>query len=106
MLNLNMILKFTTRSINTRYELDEVCYFCICCFPETSYNYNEFTKKIELQLQRFATSSLKDTGRTIEQVIENAEANIGWMDNNQDVIVRWLEAMTKKLSLVEPVYST
>lgn len=60
----------------------------------------------ELQLQRFATSSLKDTGRTIEQVIENAEANIGWMDNNQDVIVRWLETMTKKLSLVEPLYST
>lgn len=33
---------------------------------------------------------MKDTGRTIQQAIERAQANILWMDMNADTIVQWL----------------
>lgn len=64
MSNLNMILKYSTKSLNTRYELEE--------------------------LKLFAQTHLKDTGRTIQQAIERAQANIEWMDENADTIVQWL----------------
>ncbi|XP_055618476.1 aminopeptidase N [Toxorhynchites rutilus septentrionalis] len=64
MSNLNMILKYSTKRLNTQYELDE--------------------------LKEFAQNNLKDTGRTIEQAIERAQANIAWMDTNAGTIARWL----------------
>lgn len=42
------------------------------------------------QLKEFAQSHVKDTGRTIQQAIERAQANILWMDMNADTIVQWL----------------
>ncbi|XP_055587207.1 aminopeptidase N [Uranotaenia lowii] len=67
MSNLNMILKFSTKRFNTRYELDE--------------------------LKEFAQKHLKDTGRTIQQAIERAEANILWMESNAKTIIEWLEQL-------------
>ncbi|XP_065076994.1 aminopeptidase N-like [Ochlerotatus camptorhynchus] len=64
MSNLNMILMYSTKRINTRYELDE--------------------------LKEFAQTHVKDTGRTIQQAIERAQANIVWMDMNADTIIEWL----------------
>ncbi|XP_058813856.1 aminopeptidase N [Topomyia yanbarensis] len=64
MSNLNMILKFSTKRLNTQYELDE--------------------------LKDFAQTHLKDTGRAIQQAIERAQANILWMDMNADTINQWL----------------
>uniref|UniRef100_A0A1B0DCY6 Aminopeptidase n=1 Tax=Phlebotomus papatasi TaxID=29031 RepID=A0A1B0DCY6_PHLPP len=68
MSNLNSILKYGTRRLNTRYELDE--------------------------LKRFADVHLKDSGRTVRQAIEKTEANIAWMERNFDVITEWLENVT------------
>ncbi|XP_058467773.1 aminopeptidase N [Malaya genurostris] len=64
MSNLNMILKYSTKRLNTQYELDE--------------------------LKEFAQTQLKDTGRTIQQAIERAQANILWMDMNANTIDQWL----------------
>ncbi|GAB0097812.1 Aminopeptidase [Sergentomyia squamirostris] len=62
--NLNSILKYSTRRLNTPFELDE--------------------------LRRFASTSFKDAGRTVDQAIEKAEANIAWMKRNYPVITKWL----------------
>jgi len=35
--------------------------------------------------------NLSDGKRELEQAIEQATANVAWMDNNYDVIVSWLE---------------
>ncbi|KAL1390301.1 hypothetical protein pipiens_012445 [Culex pipiens pipiens] len=67
MSNLNMILKYSTKRLNSRYELDE--------------------------LKEFAQTHLKDTGRTIQQAIERAEANIAWMEENAATIVQWLDGI-------------
>uniref|UniRef100_A0A1L8E2W2 Aminopeptidase n=1 Tax=Nyssomyia neivai TaxID=330878 RepID=A0A1L8E2W2_9DIPT len=64
MANLNSILKYSTRRLNTPFELDE--------------------------LKRFASENLKDSGRTVKQSIEKAEANIAWMKRNFKVITLWL----------------
>lgn len=64
MSNLNMILKYSTKRLNVQHELDE--------------------------LKEFAQTHVKDTGRTIQQAIERAQANILWMDMNADTIVQWL----------------
>ena len=64
MSNLNSILKYTTKRISDRQELDE--------------------------LKSFAESHLKE-GRTILQIIERAESNIAWLDRNYDTIVSWLK---------------
>lgn len=65
MANLNSIVKYSTRRLNNRYELDE--------------------------LKRFADINLKDSGRTIQQAVERAEANIDWMNKNYQTIVNWLK---------------
>lgn len=68
MSNLNTILKYSTRRLNTVYELEE--------------------------LNRFAENHMKETGRTIQQAIEKAEANIDWMNKNYQTIVQWLGNVT------------
>ncbi|XP_059611054.1 aminopeptidase Ey isoform X2 [Phlebotomus argentipes] len=67
--NLNMIIKYSIRRLNTPFELEE--------------------------LKRFADVHLKDSGRTVKQSIEKAEANISWMKRNYKVITTWLEKVTK-----------
>ncbi|XP_062535538.1 aminopeptidase N [Armigeres subalbatus] len=67
MSNLNMILKYSTKRLNTQYELDE--------------------------LKEFAQTHVKDTGRTIQQAIERAQANIVWLETNVDAIVQWLSSI-------------
>ncbi|KAG4068421.1 hypothetical protein HA402_007941 [Bradysia odoriphaga] len=65
---LNAIVKYCTRRINDRYELDE--------------------------FKRFSHLHIKDGGRSIHQAIETGEANIAWMDNNYKTIVEWLGNLT------------
>lgn len=42
------------------------------------------------QFKRFTHQHTRDTGRTIQQVIEESEANIQWMDRNYKTFVEWL----------------
>lgn len=44
-------------------------------------------------MKEFAQTHLKDTGRTIQQAIERAEANIAWMEENAATIVQWLDGI-------------
>lgn len=37
---------------------------------------------------------MKETGRTIQQAIEKAEANIEWMNKNYLTIIQWLGNVT------------
>ncbi|XP_055523948.1 aminopeptidase N [Wyeomyia smithii] len=68
MSNLNMILKYSTKRLNTQYELEE--------------------------LKEFAKTHLKETSRIIQQAIERAESNIAWMDTNAETIIEWLSQVT------------
>lgn len=44
---------------------------------------------ISFQFKHF-TEHIKESGRTIHQAIETAEANIEWMNKNYKTIVDWL----------------
>ncbi|XP_055679682.1 aminopeptidase N-like isoform X1 [Lutzomyia longipalpis] len=68
MANLNSILKYSTRRINTPFELEE--------------------------LKRFTDEHFRDYGRSVKQVIERSEANISWMKRNFKVITTWLSNVT------------
>lgn len=63
--NLNAVIKYSTKKITHRSQLNE--------------------------LKIFAKNEIKDTGRTIQQVIERAEANVMWHEKNYKKIVSWLE---------------
>lgn len=64
MSNLHTMLKYATKKITHRSQLHE--------------------------LKNFAANVVNDTGRTIQQVMERAEANIAWIDKNYQNIVTWL----------------
>ncbi|EFN65601.1 Aminopeptidase N [Camponotus floridanus] len=71
LLSINNIVKSSTRGINTRYELKD--------------------------LLEFATEHINELGtarRTIQQTVEQAEANIRWIDNNHAIIRDWLQRNT------------
>lgn len=71
LLSINNIVKSSTRGINTRYELKD--------------------------LLEFATEHINDLGtarRTIQQTMEQTEANIRWIDNNHAIIRDWLQRNT------------
>ena len=61
---LNTLIKFSTRRLTDRHQLEA--------------------------LKNFDDSELQE-GRTIKQAIERAEANIAWLDKNYKKIVNWLE---------------
>ncbi|KAJ6638248.1 Aminopeptidase N [Pseudolycoriella hygida] len=65
---LNSIVRYCTRRINDRYELEEFL--------------------------KFHNSHIKENGRLIMQAYENAEANIAWMDKNYNTIIEWLGNVT------------
>jgi len=69
---LNSMIKFATKKITDRSQLDSL---------------KEFAN-VQLKGERGGES------RTIRQVIERAEANIAWMDKNYKKIIEWLEQNT------------
>ncbi|KAL6443877.1 hypothetical protein ACFW04_001721 [Cataglyphis niger] len=71
LLTINNIVKSSTRGISTRYELKD--------------------------LLEFATEHINELGtatRTIQQTMEQAEANIRWIDSNHAIIRDWLQRNT------------
>lgn len=64
MTNLNLIVKYSTQRMNTKFELDE--------------------------LKSFINRHYKESSRTIEQAIERVEVSISWMERNYRPIVDWL----------------
>lgn len=65
MSNLNTIIKFPTKLMNTRFLLAD--------------------------LKSFVKNDLKETGRTIQQAVEQVQINVDWMDRNYNTIVEWLK---------------
>lgn len=64
MSTLNSLIKFVTRHMTDKNQLDE--------------------------LKRFNDKELQE-GRTLKQAIEQAEANILWLNKNHKKIVQWLK---------------
>ncbi|XP_055847662.1 aminopeptidase N [Episyrphus balteatus] len=65
MSNLNMIIKFPTKLMNTRFLLAD--------------------------LKSFVKNDLKEAGRTVQQAVEQVQINVDWMDRNYNTIVEWLK---------------
>ncbi|CAD6993578.1 unnamed protein product [Ceratitis capitata] len=64
MSNLNMILKFATKRMNTKYFLAE--------------------------LESFVKTDVKDNGLSIQQILEQVRINVDWMTRNYQDIIAWL----------------
>lgn len=64
MANLHTLLKFAAKPINSKYHLAE--------------------------LETFVRNDLKDSSRTIQQILEYVEVNINWMERNYQTIANWL----------------
>lgn len=64
--------------------------------------FKRINSKYELaDLKRFAEDNAKELGtatRQVKQSIEQAEANIEWMEKNYDTIVRWLGNATRNMA--------
>lgn len=64
MSSLNSLIKFSTKKLSDRNQLEA--------------------------LKNFDDNELQE-GRTIKQAVERAEANIAWLDKNYKTIISWLE---------------
>lgn len=73
MSNINMILKFATKRMNSKFFLAE--------------------------LESFIKTDVKDNGRSIQQILEQVRVNVDWMARNYQDIIQWLqrEAITRQL---------
>jgi hypothetical protein len=49
------------------------------------------------ELKRFDDKELKE-GRTLKQAIEQAEANIAWLNKNYQKLVEWLKINSEQTS--------
>ncbi|XP_036344816.1 aminopeptidase N-like [Rhagoletis pomonella] len=65
MSNLNMILKFATKRMNSKFFLTE--------------------------LESFIKTDVKDNGRSIQQILEQVRINVDWMSRNYQDIIAWLK---------------
>ncbi|XP_018791450.1 PREDICTED: aminopeptidase N [Bactrocera latifrons] len=72
MSNINAILKFATKRMNSKFFLAE--------------------------LESFVKTDVKDNGRSIQQILEQVRVNVDWMARNYQDIIQWLqrEAITRQ----------
>uniref|UniRef100_A0A034V8K5 Aminopeptidase N n=2 Tax=Bactrocera dorsalis TaxID=27457 RepID=A0A034V8K5_BACDO len=72
MSNINAILKFATKRMNSKFFLAE--------------------------LESFVKTDVKDNGRSIQQILEQVRVNVDWMARNYQDIIQWLqrEAATRQ----------
>lgn len=72
MSNINTILKFATKRMNSKFFLTE--------------------------LESFIKTDVKDNGRSIQQILEQVRVNVDWMARNYQDIIQWLqrEATTRQ----------
>ncbi|XP_067616976.1 aminopeptidase N [Eurosta solidaginis] len=68
MSNLNLILKFATKLMNSKFFLSE--------------------------LETFIKTDVKDNGRSVQQVLEQVRVNVDWMSRNYKDIIAWLQRET------------
>lgn len=64
MANLHTILKYATKSMNSRFQL--------------------------AALEWFIKNDLQDESRSIKQILEHVQGNVNWMNRNYKNIVHWL----------------
>lgn len=72
MSNINAILKYATKRMNSKFFLAE--------------------------LESFIKTDVKDNGRSIQQILEQVRVNVDWMARNYHDIIQWLqrEATTRQ----------
>lgn len=70
MLTYNMVLEVVTKRFNTKYQFAD--------------------------LQAFIKNELKDSSRSVEQILEHVQDNVNWMDHNYKVIAKWLRAEARR----------
>ncbi|KAM7359628.1 suppressor of ER stress-induced death isoform 1-T6 [Cochliomyia hominivorax] len=71
MSNFNIIMKFATKRINSKFHLNE--------------------------LETFIRDELKDTSRSSQQTIEHVQVNVNWMNKNYQNILQWLRNESNNL---------
>ncbi|XP_075149907.1 suppressor of ER stress-induced death [Haematobia irritans] len=64
MLTYNMVLEVVTKRFNTKYQFAE--------------------------LETFVKNELKDSSRSIQQILEHVQDNVNWMDTNYKTIAEWM----------------
>lgn len=64
MSNLHSIVKYATKSMNSRFQL--------------------------AALEWFVKNDLQDDSRPMKQILEHVQGNVNWMNRNYKNIVRWL----------------
>lgn len=72
MLTYNMVLEVVTKRFNTKYQFDD--------------------------LDKFVRNELKDTSRSIKQILEHVQDNVNWMDRNYKTIAEWLQRESRRTS--------